>query len=190
MHVPRIVDSRSNGDQLAGRAQLLDDRRRNAEAAGERVDSGRLHASAAQPDEESLDTLTHLRIEEWLMRRQPHAMAPTNELPGGDELIDDGTHRIVAEEQSTGASMAARSRIVGLRAHACDQRVDARVGGQGLAAVDPSQHGQEATLGEPPLRGIDRPLEWLFGHSGGLGRLGAFDREPDRLELLVREGVG
>ncbi len=161
MHVSRIVDSRADSDQLAGHAQLLDDGRRNAEAAGEGVDSRRLHARAAQPDEESLDTLTHLRIEEGLMSRQPYAVSPSNELAGGDELIDHGTHRIVAEEQSTGTSMAAGSRIVGLGAHTCDQRINPRIGGQRLATVDPSQRGQEATRSEPPLGGVDRPFEWL-----------------------------
>ena len=189
MHVTRIVDSWSHGDQLARGAQLVDDRRGNAEACGEGVDAGRLCAGAAQPDQEPLDTLTHLRLEQRLMPRQPHAVAPPNELTGRDELIHDRTQRIVSQEQATSASMAARPGIIGLGAHPGDQGIDARIGRQWLAAVNTSQHRQKATLGEPRLYGLDRPLEWLVGHSAGLGRLCALDREPDRLELLVGEGV-
>jgi len=189
MHVTRIVDSWANRDQLAGGAQLVDDRWGDAQARGEGVDSGRFRAGAAQPDQEPLDTLTHLRIEQRLMPRQPHAVAPPNELARRDKLIHDRTQRIVSQEQATSASMAARPGIIGLGAHPRDQPIDARIGSQWLTAVNTSHHRQKATLGEPRLCGVDRPLEWLVGHSAGLGRLCALDREPDRLELLVGEGV-
>jgi hypothetical protein len=140
MHVAGIVDSRRQCDQLARGPQLLDDRRRNAEAGREGVDPGRLRPCAAHADEEPLDALTHLRIEERLMIGHPNAMTLSRHLAGSHELIDDGAHSVVAEDQAAGTSMTARPRIVRLRAHARNQRVDADVWGQGLTAVDAPQH--------------------------------------------------
>jgi hypothetical protein len=88
-------------------------------------------------------------------------VAPPDELSCRNKLIDDGTHRVVAQEQAAGAAMAARARVVRLGSGARDEGIHANVGRQRLTAVDPSQHRQHATLGQPSLVGIDRPLEWL-----------------------------
>jgi hypothetical protein len=161
VHVARIVDSGRHGDQLPGAAQLLNDGRRNPQACGKRLDTRRLHSRAAQPDQEPLHTLTHLRIEQRLVIRQPHPVAPPDELSRRNKLIDDGTHRVVAEEQAAGAAMAARARVVRLGSDARDEDIHANVGRQRLTAMDPSQHRQQPTLGQPSLGGIDRPVEGL-----------------------------
>ena len=148
MHVARVVDSGGHGDQLPGGAQLLKDGRRNPQPRGERLDAGRLHSRAPQPDQEPLHPLTHLRIEQRRVIWQPHPMTPPDEPAHRDKLIDDGTHGVVAEEQAAGTAMAARARVFGLGSDARDERIHADVGRQRLAAVDTSQHRQQPTLGQ------------------------------------------
>jgi hypothetical protein len=90
---------------------------------------------------------------------QAHPVTVSHHLAACHELIDDRAHRVVAEKEAAGASMTAGPRIARLRTHARNERIDADVGGQRLAVVDPSQHREQATLGQSALGGVDRPHE-------------------------------
>ena len=123
---PRVVDPRPNGDELTGDAQLIDKRRRDAEASCHRIGGRGQCPGSDQGRKQLLDPLAHDLVEQLPSVGQPHAMTDTEQGSRLDHAVHHATQVRVGQGQRLLPAMASGARRL-RRPELGDQRVDAKV---------------------------------------------------------------
>lgn len=129
-----VVDPRPDRDEVAGGAQLVDERSRDPKACGHVFDRWRSRARLAQGCQESSDSFAHDRIERRCLVRQTNPMPLAPQCPRRDQRIHDGPQVGVTQRQWLLAAMRGRPGGLG-GAQLSDERVDTDVGAQWLPPV-------------------------------------------------------
>jgi hypothetical protein len=156
VEVAGIVDPRRHPDELAGGAQLVEDRQRNAEARRDALDARRSRAGGA----EAVDQLRDAGAHHWLQlcphvgKGDPPAM--TDDRSGSDQAIEDGQQAGVVEREHPRSTVSERATITTLGARPAQEGVDPQVRRQRFAPVESPEGAEQPSLGESPLGRLKR----------------------------------
>ena len=175
-----IVDPRRDLAQLTGGPQLVDDRWRDPEPAGDAVDARRHGPGGAKAGQQRRDPLRHLGVQAGSGVREADPAPGADELAGGDEVVDHPAQLRLGEIELGAAAVPARRSPLGELGDACDERVHAQVNRERLGAMESPQRQQDEPLGDVSLLGVDRP-DRHAGRVPSIAILIACDSSSDRL---------
>ena len=175
-----VVDPRRDLPQLAGSSQLVDDRGRDPEPAGDAVNARRRGSGGTQPPEQGGDPFGHLGLHAGLRIGEADPSPASDELAGGDEIVDHASKLGLGEVEPGAAAVPARRAPLRELDDASHQGVHAQVDREWLGAMESAQCKQDEALGNVPLVGVDRPDR----HAGRVPSIAirmACDSSSDRL---------